>query len=224
MNKFHILWILVFIAFLIFSVFLFTGQFFSSGIDFSTTGSIGDTIGGITSPIIGIVGSYFIIVSFREQKDANDLQRISIEGARWYEMHYELLLNFKLSVEKLSLIIPKHPTRDLTDTIELRGIHAIIEVMAIKKVESLVPDVYSGSIGIFKLQLIITVNDMLFLIFNINNVDSNLDNYANSLKTYIISYKDAFLDGIFKSLIYGLNDSDLTEKYDVLLDKIDEWR
>ncbi|MDJ1500678.1 hypothetical protein [Xanthocytophaga agilis] len=43
--------------------------------DFSQTGQIGDTIGGITAPIINLIGSILVYLSFREQLKANNLQR-----------------------------------------------------------------------------------------------------------------------------------------------------
>jgi hypothetical protein len=43
-------------------------------IDVSNTGQIGDTIGGLTSPIIGLIGSILIYISFREQLKANAIQ------------------------------------------------------------------------------------------------------------------------------------------------------
>jgi hypothetical protein len=46
----------------------------SSGIDFSKTGEIGDTIGGITAPVIGLVSAALIYLSFLAQRQANKLQ------------------------------------------------------------------------------------------------------------------------------------------------------
>ena len=46
---------------------------FSSLFDFSKTGNIGDTIGGITAPFINAIGAILIYVAFKEQIKANDL-------------------------------------------------------------------------------------------------------------------------------------------------------
>jgi len=43
-------------------------------IDFSNTGSIGDTIGGITAPVINIFAALLVYLAFREQVKANDIQ------------------------------------------------------------------------------------------------------------------------------------------------------
>ncbi len=43
-------------------------------LDFSTTGNIGDTIGGITAPIIGLLSAILIYISFKAQLQANLIQ------------------------------------------------------------------------------------------------------------------------------------------------------
>lgn len=43
------------------------------GISFDTTGQIGDTIGGITAPIIGLVSAILVYLSFQQQLEANRL-------------------------------------------------------------------------------------------------------------------------------------------------------
>lgn len=45
-----------------------------TGIDFSKTGQIGDTIGGITTPILTLIGSFLVYYSFRQQLIANRIQ------------------------------------------------------------------------------------------------------------------------------------------------------
>lgn len=50
-----------------------------SKLDFSTTSSIGDTIGGITSPIVGVLGSILIFYALIEQVRANKLLQNQIK-------------------------------------------------------------------------------------------------------------------------------------------------
>ncbi len=54
--------------------FLLTRTVIFDWLNFSTTGQIGDTIGGITSPIIGLLGAWFVYLSFRAQTKANEIQ------------------------------------------------------------------------------------------------------------------------------------------------------
>ncbi|MCE5223253.1 hypothetical protein LLG10_03575 [bacterium] len=46
----------------------------SGWIDFSATGEIGDTIGGLTAPVIGVIGAALVFLSFMEQWKANRIQ------------------------------------------------------------------------------------------------------------------------------------------------------
>lgn len=80
-NKTLILFIIGVILLLFFLVFLFTRESISYIFDFTETGQIGDTIAGITSPIIGLFGAVLVYVSFKEQVEANRAQReaLSIE-------------------------------------------------------------------------------------------------------------------------------------------------
>lgn len=63
-----------FIASLFLAVYAFTRHSFIKGFDLRQTGQIGDTIGGISGPIINLLGAILVYLSFREQKKANDDQ------------------------------------------------------------------------------------------------------------------------------------------------------
>lgn len=43
--------------------------------DFTETGQIGDTIGGITAPFVGLLGAYLVYQAFKAQIAANEAQR-----------------------------------------------------------------------------------------------------------------------------------------------------
>ena len=63
-----------FILLLFSAVFMFTRQTIFDSWGLSATGQIGDTIGGIAGPIINIVGSLLIYLSFISQNRANQIQ------------------------------------------------------------------------------------------------------------------------------------------------------
>jgi len=63
-----------FILLLFGAVFMFTRQAIFESWGLSSTGQIGDTIGGIAGPIINIAGSILIYLSFISQNRANQLQ------------------------------------------------------------------------------------------------------------------------------------------------------
>ena len=75
-NYAHII-LLVGLIVTIFSPYLFTRNW--NLVDFSQTGQIGDTIGGITGPIVGLLGAFLIYISFRAQIRANEIQRDALE-------------------------------------------------------------------------------------------------------------------------------------------------
>jgi hypothetical protein len=53
------------------SLYIFTRPAIWVGFDFSETGNIGDTIGGITAPMINLFGAYLLYISLKEQIIAN---------------------------------------------------------------------------------------------------------------------------------------------------------
>jgi hypothetical protein len=73
-NEKTILWIMITgISCIVITPFLFTH--FGSGIDFtsSNTNNIGGTVGGITAPFTGILGSILVYFALKEQVTANKL-------------------------------------------------------------------------------------------------------------------------------------------------------
>ena len=52
---------------------LFTGNLLlTTQLDFSNTGQIGDTIGGLTAPFVGVFGAVLVYISFLKQVEANN--------------------------------------------------------------------------------------------------------------------------------------------------------
>ena len=72
-NQFFLL-VLGSILILFGSTYIFTRSAIINSFDFNETGEIGDTIGGITSPVINIIGSILIYISFKAQINANKIQ------------------------------------------------------------------------------------------------------------------------------------------------------
>lgn len=72
------------IGFVCIAPLIFTMPHFFSFSDFSSTGQIGDTIGGITAPVVGLIGAILVYLSFKAQIDANAEQRkqFNLELAR----------------------------------------------------------------------------------------------------------------------------------------------
>lgn len=78
-NKILIL-LLIGIVFVLFAPYIFTRQL--GLISFQETGTIGDTIGGITAPITSLIGSILVYFALKAQIDANRLIQGQIETQR----------------------------------------------------------------------------------------------------------------------------------------------
>ncbi len=104
--------------------------------DFTTTGQIGDTIGGITSPIINILNAILIYVAFTEQLKANNLLKYQIdiekskEAKRLLEIKdliiFDLRYNILPSLTRIDLEITNYISRD-QNTTEIRTLNNHVE-------------------------------------------------------------------------------------------------
>ncbi|MCK9207959.1 MAG: hypothetical protein M0P66_12680 [Salinivirgaceae bacterium] len=75
-KKYNLSWILLSIAFVIFLIPIIAKiPAFYEIFDFTKSGQIGDTIGGITSPFINGLAAILVYIAFVEQKKANELFR-----------------------------------------------------------------------------------------------------------------------------------------------------
>ena len=89
--------IIILLVFTFFAPILFTSF---NIIDFSNTGEIGDTIGGITAPFVNLVAAFLVYISFREQIKANKL--LSKESSfNYFNSTHKIIL------EDLSGITPR---------------------------------------------------------------------------------------------------------------------
>jgi hypothetical protein len=73
------------------------------GFDFSDTGQIGDTIGGIISPFIAIAAAALTFFAFWVQFKANEQQRNDIALERFENKFYELLRIHRQNVEEMKI-------------------------------------------------------------------------------------------------------------------------
>lgn len=59
--------------------FLLTFEFFHERFNFSETGQIGDTIGGITAPFLNLIGAFLVFYALKAQTKANELIQNQID-------------------------------------------------------------------------------------------------------------------------------------------------
>ncbi len=92
--------ILVGLALIIIAPIVFTSAARLKIFNFTETGPIGDTIGGITAPFVGILGAVLVYISFREQQKANRIQWKALKKENKKnkkQSNFEFLYNFFLN-------------------------------------------------------------------------------------------------------------------------------
>ncbi len=75
----------------------------NSNMDFTNTGEIGDTIGGIMSPFIAIVAAGLTFLAFWIQYKANQQLRNDLKIERFENKFYEMLKLYKENVKEMSI-------------------------------------------------------------------------------------------------------------------------
>lgn len=105
--------ILLFGIFLIFlAIFLCTRPALYESWDLSSSGQIGDTIGGITSPLINLIGAYLVFISFQAQITANKLQADALENEKTirktendFQKQISQFEDIKLSLREIEFVV-----------------------------------------------------------------------------------------------------------------------
>ena len=59
--------------------FLYTRPIFGDEVIFDHIGEIGDTIGGLTAPVIGLLNAVLLYLTLREQFEFNEKQKKSVK-------------------------------------------------------------------------------------------------------------------------------------------------
>ncbi|GJQ03930.1 putative phage abortive infection protein [Capnocytophaga canimorsus] len=101
-NTILIVLSIICIVFSIFSPFIFTRSN-ECGIDFSKTGEIGDTIGGLTSPFIGVAAVFVTGLAFYIQYKANEEVKKQFEFQKFESQFYEMLRLHKENVNEIEI-------------------------------------------------------------------------------------------------------------------------
>ena len=95
----------ILIFFLLMSPILFTRPAICGWFDFTNTGSIGDTIGGLTSPFVGLIGAILVFISFRQQVKANRNLKDSEDKKYYFELFQQI--NDTIGDELFKFTIPR---------------------------------------------------------------------------------------------------------------------
>lgn len=135
-----IFWVLIGIMILFTALYLFTRPYCFESFDFSQSGPVGDTIGGITAPIINIAGAILVYYSFRAQITANKInfkalsdERESANKESIYQKHVSQFNDIKHRLDNLEFIVKFKPKSLLDgtvyqpDPIVYKGLNALHE-------------------------------------------------------------------------------------------------
>jgi len=141
--------------------------------DLSEKGTIGDAIGGITAPIIGIIGAVLVYLSFRSQVRANELLSNQNE--------FKLLIELITELKKDILYIYDRNNWD-KHTITAPYL-AYLKKGDIKSVHS-----------VFKRKLMYVFNDYIFLNKRLDSLRKMEDSDKSSIMYSLGNIYDCYLD------------------------------
>ncbi|MBF8456168.1 hypothetical protein IV494_03145 [Kaistella sp. G5-32] len=75
-----------------------------TGIDYTVTGSIGDTLGGITAPFLSVLGSILVYLAFKEQIKSNNLIQDQFNEQQFENKLFKMFDIYNDNVKRLSFI------------------------------------------------------------------------------------------------------------------------
>jgi len=143
-----------------------TQTYFFSGISFNKTGEIGDTIGGISSPIIGVAGAYLVWLTFHQQNEYNKIQDKRFLGEKWYNDNIAFLKDIKKDYDELSLEMKlSDPIFPLEKLITLRRTRVLSPLVSYLENYENVPQIIRYDVDSY-------VYDFGFVIAKLNNLAS----------------------------------------------------
>ncbi|WP_420388015.1 hypothetical protein [Roseivirga sp.] len=98
-------------------------------------GSIGDALGGLANPFIGILGVIATFLAFWVQFEANERQRNDIKQERFESKFYELLRLHKENVNEIEIPAAGLKGRPCFEFFlkEFYGLHSIVEIVNIRE-------------------------------------------------------------------------------------------
>lgn len=242
MEKRSILFLILGVGVIFFSVYIFTRPALFDVWDFSDKGQIGDTIGGITAPIINLTGAFLVYISFQAQVNANKIQTDALNNEKLernrensFDKQYNQLLTIKSSLTDLEFVVKVNGTTNPDGSITqpvyhvFKGVNAIQESLlrleAQKKENSPFIEKYTmeryNTYGTF-----LSFQFILSSIFEfIEQVESNIANIED--KNYLISNIQTFYNIYLKRFaerllaVYSPGQPDV-EFLGAMKDRIDE--
>jgi hypothetical protein len=112
-NSWFFLGMLTFTSAVLFEMYMLIGPPMS----LSEKAALGDTINGLTAPLIGIIGAVLIYVSLREQVKSNKFHFQILYEQREWDLLYRLLEDLKEDLKNLQASYgPRYNSNDILET------------------------------------------------------------------------------------------------------------
>jgi len=224
-NNFVILILGIILIFI--SLYIFTRPAIFSAWDFSSTGQIGDTIGGITGPIINLIGAFLVYTSFQAQIRANKIQsdaladeksRLNTESI--YQKQVSQFEDIKLRLTELEFIVQFLPdfafgkTPPTNAPLIFRGLNALnAYTIRISNPDSYRRESYETYGMFISFQfMMLSLDDLIKNIDNKINDPTDKEYLLSNIKLFYNSFLKSFADRIIASkLPNNPNKSELTK-------------
>jgi uncharacterized membrane protein len=157
--KEHIEWIVIsFAAFTILSPFIFTLPL--GWINLTATGQIGDTIGGLTAPILNFLSIMLLYLTLREQISSNNNLSTIERRSRDYDIIFKQYDNLKDELDRIEIAIIKNGSE-----ISYKGLRAIFEYKDIIEIKNDVKgNIPEASLKAFGLSLTYFISSVFSLL------------------------------------------------------------
>lgn len=123
-------WVLICgVVLIVISPLLLTKVAISELTDFTETGQIGDTIGGITAPIVNLLGAILVYFALEAQVKANSLVQEQLEEHRERSSLETLYYQLKGSIDEFSYTTLDKYSLNNKDNVRLKGSEAIYQMI-----------------------------------------------------------------------------------------------
>lgn len=186
------------IGLIIISPFIFTRNL--GVIDFSNTGQIGDTIGGITAPIVNLLGALLVFFALKAQVDANSLIQTQFESQNKEELKKKglqyVLEQFKMIREDINdfSYFKSEPGRHIIHKGSDAFNHVLQDARHLKV--SAHQSIFQNSPKLFEVQMLLTSIQNFIIQLEKSNLELDDKSFYKSLVSYQYLSK---INGVFQA-------------------------
>jgi hypothetical protein len=192
------------ILFIIMAPYLFTQLSLFPWIDFDKTSSMGDTIGGITAPIIGVFSALLVYITFREQVKANAMQ---VKALNDDKKERNLQSSFNLILTELNWCSTEYDKFEFNNVFGVAAVDELIKKREISKT--------SNS------EMLLIFQKLLSLVGYLNKMNTMIDNLNSDKYQAILANKMLFIYRS-KTRKYKSKILEYSDNFEPLLDKSKE--